>query len=987
MFSYQRQSGNFATWALTPLQDYRSDDITAVICIRSHQGNPWVVDRLQQLAGFYQPAPRILIIDFGSQPTYSDVIKRLCELQEFAYHRVDDTGLFSLSIARNEGASRATTDLIYFTDIDFVSTPSHFGDLARYASEHDFSVIRDIVLNLPAYHLTETRTSEFAEITPQIRSRHLAQLGVLATERPRGDIADFIAPYSNNFLCTRDFFMISGGYDSVFRGHGSEDFELMIRFALHTRCAELPTDITADCQSPGRDSFLKPRPYLGFRRLGEAISFRAETHGFKAFHLWHPSPINDPWRNLNDWKRDTFRVSVAKYLEDPAKLGSVDYLPKLRVALCICKNPEHYGYFLPFRALGYQLNIISEDSDDQIQIVMQKIQAHEIDAFMIFNPYMKSHAKFHDLYQLAKDSGIQVVVVERGALPSTIYYAPDVSYNDPDFINYDLAPPALDDHAISAANDICSKIRSGSWTLETLNDYNETSRSFAFLTETKPLKIFVPLQLSDDMAVTKFIRPGQSYEKFEAAICQAARDYPNITFVVKAHPLNHNVFAGAVDNIIVCKNQENVHAIIDACDYTICYNSGVGLLSLIHGKPTVTIGNAFYNVRNTGHRASSFHEAMSLVMNGNCSPPSGNAVKHFLGWLLTRKYSFFTADDDIREFKHRDSHGYRNIMVTHLNWNGESMPLGRISAMSRIQETSYINGRLGLAIGTNSEWFRGHRVGPRGPIKSLLIHYVKRPIRRLIERLKAPKADITPILPPPIQPTQGILCNTYSIGYLPLPKIANTSIKHAIFEIESQTRYNPTNFEGQYIHDYFRDRKTPIDDAAFRFVVIRDPIKRFLSAYSNRVIHHHELSGAVIQASSENQLSSEINPEKFSADPTLSNFIENLVIYQKIPSILTHTCPQSTLIHNLGIFSKVYKIEALSELEDDLSKITHKPIRFRNAQSEGPKFELGSLDSKQLEKLRLYYQEDYRLLQPWYSFEMIYEEWQASRERLQSIGG
>jgi predicted glycosyltransferase involved in capsule biosynthesis len=976
MFSYQKQSGNFATWALTPLHNYCSDNITAIICIRAHKNNPWILDRLRLLAGYYQPAPRILIIDFGSAQSHSEVIKSVCELHEFAYHRIDDTGLFSLSIARNEGALRATTDLLYFTDIDFVSPPDHFGDLARYANEHDFSVIRDIVLNLPAYHLTETRTSEFAKIDPKNRSRHLAQLGALAAERPKGEIADFIAPYSNNFLCTRDFFMISGGYDSVFRGHGSEDFELMIRFALYTRNVELPDDITSDCQSPARDRFFKPRPYLGFRRLGEAISFRAETHGLKVFHLWHPRSINDPWHSFNDLKRNTFRSSVAKYLQVPANLAAVDHLSRSRKALCVCKDTEHYGYFLPFRALGYELNIIPDDSDDQIENAKLRIESREIDLFLIFNPYMKSHTRFQTLYQLAKESGIQVVVVERGALPSSIYYASDVSYNDADFIDYDTNSPTSNPQAISAVNEICEKIRSGSWTLENLSDYSATRRSYSHLTNSKGLKIFIPLQLSDDMAVTKFVRPGQSYVDFEAAIRQTASDHPNITFVVKAHPLNHNAFAGAGHNIRICENEENVHAVIDICDFTICYNSGVGLLSLIHGKPTVTIGNAFYNVCNTGHRAANFSEAVSLITSGNCIPPSEIAMNSFLGWLVTQKYSFFIADDDIRKFKHRNSHGYKNIMVTHFNWNGKSIPLGRISAMSKIQTTSYINGRLGLAIGIKPKWFRELSKDARGPIKSFFISYIKRPTRKLVNRIKLSKENESDLE----NFTQGILSEKYSIGYLPLPKVANTTIKHAMFELENEIYYDSNNFSYQHIHNYYRDKKTSIDNAKFRFVVIRDPIKRFLSAFSNRVIHHCELSEVAVRSVSGNQPYLKIKLEDFPFDPDLGGFIADLKIYQKIPSIYLHTCPQSSLIHDIEIFSKVYKIEELTDLEKDLSDISQKTIRFRHSQPGGPKIDVACLDFEQLEKLRIYYQEDYRILNSWYSFESILEEWKSKRK-------
>ena len=187
---------------------------------------------------------------------------------------------------------------------------------------------------------------------------------------------------------------------------------------------------------------------------------------------------------------------------------------------------------------------------------------------------------------------------------------------------------------------------------------------------------------------------------------------------------------------LVCKNEENVHAIIDACHATVCYNSGVGLLSLIHGKPTVTIGNAFYNVAGTGRRADSFAAAVKLVADGACPPPTTETVRELVAWLVTRKYSFFTACDLIRQFEHRNSHGYKDITVTHLNWNGTSLPLGRVSLLSQVRKSSYLNGRLGLMIGTDSAWFDGSQTYTRGPIKTFFLDHFKRPLRRLMRRVK-----------------------------------------------------------------------------------------------------------------------------------------------------------------------------------------------------------------------------------------------------------
>ena len=749
MFSYQKKSGNFAPWAVNAQRSYCSSDITAIICIRAHEGNPWVLDRLAILEQLYKPSPCYQIIDFGSAPQYADRISKECERLGFNYRHIPDYGVFSLSIARNEGASCASTDLLYFTDIDFIAHPDFFGKLASYATEHDFGIVRDIIINLPAYHLTQNYTDEFLILRAADRSRYLSQISSIGTEMPSGEVVQFIAPYSNNFLCTRDFFHIAGGYDSNFRGYGSEDFELMIRLAKHTRSVSLPSGLDLDCQSPLHDSFLQPRPYIGFRRLGEAISFRAEAAGLKVFHLWHPTPHDDPWRIFSDRKRNRLRSSVSKYIDCPLSLASVDHLSRPLSLLYVCIDPVHIAYALPFRALGYNITIIPDDSKKQIDRAKKLLSTNQVDAFMMFGSCIESHGQFRALYDYVKTSKTELVVIEPGALPYTVCYASDISCNDPDFLSYETNPPSLDEATLKIADIFSDNIRSGGWNISNNNDHQYIQQLKHQLADTVGIKILIPLQPYDEPNTRKPTKEGASYASFEATINDTARCYPDITFVVVPHQRSSDLFTIDASNVIICHCDASVHTLIDMCDYTICYNSEIGLLSLIYGKPTVTIGHAIYNVRDTGHHAKDLADAVSLVASGSCCIPSNKAIRTFIAWLVTCKYSFFFIEDEKDSDPSRTADDtLRRCTVTHLNWKGTSLPLGRVSALSRIHEYSYINGRLGLNIGTSASWFdrtilpnpESAEIKPRGysrgKVKSFLLNYIKRPYRKIACHIK-----------------------------------------------------------------------------------------------------------------------------------------------------------------------------------------------------------------------------------------------------------
>jgi hypothetical protein len=81
----------------------------------------------------------------------------------------------------------------------------------------------------------------------------------------------------------------------------------------------------------------------------------------------------------------------------------MDGMPREKKALCVCIHAEHWGYFVPLRALGYQVIPIFSDSVEKLEAAANMIASGEIDALAIFNPYMESHKKLRALFYLAQE--------------------------------------------------------------------------------------------------------------------------------------------------------------------------------------------------------------------------------------------------------------------------------------------------------------------------------------------------------------------------------------------------------------------------------------------------------------------------------------------------------------------------------------------------------------------------------------------------------
>lgn len=221
---------------------------------------------------------------------------------------------------------------------------------------------------------------------------------------------------------------------------------------------------------------------------------------------------------------------------------------------------------------------------------------------------------------------------------------------------------------------------------------------------------------------------------------------------------------------------------------------------------------------------------------------------------------------------------------------------------------------------------------------------------------------------------KGIVFGEGKLGYKFLPKTATTSILHAIYKLEFGDDFCIKE-TGMYLHNFMnKNKQGDLSDCEKRFIIIRDPVKRFLSAYKNRVIHHQELSENFI---SENHPKSYWDIPFFS--PGLGQFIDNLDDYLAIRPIFHHCRPMVDFLEEkkLGYFTHVYKIENLCKFEDELTKSTGNEIKFGHTQTGGREYFLRDLTKRQMKKIIKFYKADYELLDGFYSIDDLWKEWRG----------
>ncbi|SPH21549.1 hypothetical protein ASD8599_02301 [Ascidiaceihabitans donghaensis] len=175
-----------------------------------------------------------------------------------------------------------------------------------------------------------------------------------------------------------------------------------------------------------------------------------------------------------------------------------------------------------------------------------------------------------------------------------------------------------------------------------------------------------------------------------------------------------------------------------------------------------------------------------------------------------------------------------------------------------------------------------------------------------------------------------IKVEAHKIAYMALPKAACSSIKKALATIDpavkvdelADTEYDYDKWHMVYPTQRFRPHRwSALDPDWFGFTVVRDPVKRLMACYTNRVVERGELK---------NSRKIKNGAYNLPVDPDPDFFFQNLDAYKKAASVIKHHAMHTWLFTgpDLSVYKKVYPTEKLGALAKDLSDWTNAPFEI-----------------------------------------------------------
>lgn len=209
-----------------------------------------------------------------------------------------------------------------------------------------------------------------------------------------------------------------------------------------------------------------------------------------------------------------------------------------------------------------------------------------------------------------------------------------------------------------------------------------------------------------------------------------------------------------------------------------------------------------------------------------------------------------------------------------------------------------------------------------------------------------------------------ILCFKAKLLYFPVPKVACTSLKTTVFELDNERPFQPIRigYEIRGIHDFNPEYASHEWQKSFgwygkklyNLAVVRDPVDRLVSCYRNRVLHFGDLKPDKWRSPL---------PDHVPKEPSLEDFVRHLDAYRAVSqSIMHHSAPiHKFLGPNPEFFNGIFRLSELDRVAAVFSERAGARVEIPRLQTAGPEKKSLDIPSALRALIEAEYAEDYRL--------------------------